>query len=373
MAAVIESVDESELEAGQNLYIRSYVDYSKEKALDGYSVLQSYSPGCTALLEQSYTKAQEWTPEFVKTKVETTVNGLDEYVATADELIEAALQRKDQFPQLLEELKKKLSPEEVLSYFENFKFDAGLDISSLLETLPSTKLTDIGVQERVQAIVETVLQQPQLIKETASKYVDDLHSNLDTDADGVVSVNDLASVSSTAVSYVGYIFAYQCILAEDVFSSMVEKTGSQDCVDRIQQKLQSRVQVQNVFGPLWAALEVLKQVFGQYQDNVKSSTPSYLAKLLGSAPVFSLPAEMIELLKILTGFVESEKKETVMEETRALFYALIDISFILEVLRQAEKQPVAQETGSSGIEHVSNQEALQDTKWMKSFQNLNFN
>lgn len=70
--------------------------------------------------------------------------------------------------------------------------EAGLDISSLLETLPSTKLSDTGVKERVQAIVETVLQQPQVIKETASKYVDDLHSNLDTDADGVVSVNDLA-------------------------------------------------------------------------------------------------------------------------------------------------------------------------------------
>jgi len=126
--------------------------------------------------------------------------------------------------------------------------------------------------------------------------------------------------------------------------------------------------------PLFRALEVVRSYVSLYAENVKNKfepLSPYLMQLLGSTSVIDLPMEIMQILQTATGLTSDKERDSVVKETRALFWALIDISFLLEILKQEKNDVKAAKHNMEGIELVQDAQALQDiAAWANTFSEM---
>merc|ERR1712154_21370 len=110
------------------------------------------------------------------------------------------------------------------------------------------------------------------------------------------------------------------------------------------------------FLPLWGAIQTLQTYVSAYTSNIQSKfepLSPYLTQLLGNTSVIDLPLELILVLRgATTGYVSDKERDSVVRETRALFWALIDISFLLEILRDERSQGKSSVHRQEGVELV---------------------
>lgn len=371
--------EEVPLQKPEDKFFKSYVELGLSKAQEGYNTLEIYSPAMAALVGSALTTVQEWTPEALQ---EFTVEGVD-YL---DEVLEAALERA-------KELKGNLTREDVIFLVEQLRNEATQAHSQIGDKisayLPSSTLKECELKEKVNEIVSKVLSQPQIIKEKASGLAKDLHSNLDFDNDGKVSVKDICvnamGVTSSATEYV-------CTTLDSVSSTVLSNlpenviptpTSFEEFVmplatpylDSIKNQWKKGEALKDAFLPLWSAIEVLKTYVSLYASNIQSKfepLSPYLMTLLGSTSVLDVPLEIIQVLQAAGGFVADKERDAVVKETRALFWALIDISFLLEVLQEEknEEKPVH---NMEGVEFLKDADAVQDvSQWAGAFTDLKF-
>lgn len=342
-------------ETENNRFFQSYVDYSLTKAQDGLLTLEAYSPAAASLVEVAVVKAKDLTPNLFQ---DLTVDG----IAYLDDLLETALQRT-------EELKGKLTADDVVNIIEQLKNEAGSQVHGLTEFLPSSSIQEFAVKERVNEIMHKVLSQPQLIQEKASLLAEQIHTNLDKDEDGIVTVKDLAgNVAGVTKCATSYVYSALDTVGNSILSNLPKDELSsskfgQYVLPYMQPYLESakaqwdrKEAFLNVFLPLFGALEVLQSYVSLYAENVKNKfepLSPYLMQLLGSTSVIDLPMEIMQILQTATGLTSDKERDSVVKETRALFWALIDISFLLEILKQ-EKNDVKKTTkhNMEGIELV---------------------
>jgi len=360
--------------------IRGYAEFAKFKIQEGYSSLETYSPSAAALLSDSLDKVQALTPEYVRD----TLEGANCLIDLSDELLQSALERTAEFPALIEELKSKLTKEQLVDLLETIKEEAGSKVVSLSEFLPSSQLDNLDVKQRVEQIVEVVLSQPQLMKEKASGYAENLREQLDKDQDGIVTVKDLANVGGNALEYCTAAVRLMIpnlpkdILdgssVQDMLSVFLENETTKPVFDSIRAQWESSQTVADAFRPLWGAMEVLKAYVMAYTENVTCKfqpLSPYLMELLGGTSVVDLPMEIMLILTTVTGFVQDKERDGIVRETRALFWALIDISFLLEVLKEnkiSDKQVVDVPEAMEGVELLDDAEALKRVnEWAQAY------
>lgn len=335
-------------------FFKSYFEFGMTKAQESYSTLESYSPAMASLVGVAVTKVQEWTPELIQ---DLTVDGVD----FLDEVLEKALERT-------KELKGKLTREDVVLLIEQLRTEATQARAEAGEKitgyLPSSTLQDIDVKEKAQEILTKVLSQPQIIKDKASDMAKDLHSNLDSDNDGKVSVKDLytnaAGVTQVATGYISTALSNSVIsnLSKDVLSSpsfeQYVLPYATPYLDSIKSQWKQGEVVKDAFLPLWSAIEVLKTYVTLYTANIHSKfepLSPYLMDLFGSTSVIDLPLEIVQILQAAGGLVSDKERDSVVKETRALFWALIDISFLLDILKK-ENEETKPSHAMEGVELV---------------------
>jgi len=246
--------------------------------------------------------------------------------------------------------------------------------------LPSAALQDLGVQNRVKEIVAHVLSQPQLLKDRAANVADEIVDRFDVNKDGKVSVSDIAgSVYDISTGVATYCSTFLSTVLPDgtdlpsmlnsIFNSKFEPYWSE-----IQGKVAGMEQYYDLFEPLWAAATVMKLFVSRYAGNVKervSPLTPYLTSLISETSVTELPFELISLTSATAGFKKDEGYVKVAEETRALFWALVDISFILEALKETKTTP-EQNHALEGVQIVNDADALKDGSWAQGFNQLDF-
>jgi len=362
----------------ENRFFKSYVEIGMTKAQEGYNTLENYSPAMASFVDVAVTKAQEWTPELIQ---DLTVDGVD-YL---DELLEAALERAKQ-------LKGTLTRDDVVKLIEQLKSEASQAQSQvsgkITEYLPSASIQDFELKEKVNDIMSKVLSQPQIIKDKASGLAKDLHSNLDTDKDGKVSLKDLCvnarGVTQSATGYVCTAFetvsnSFLSNLPKDVLSSPRFEEFvlplATPYLDSIKTQWKKGEAITDAFLPLWSAIEVLKTYVALYAANIQSKfdpLSPYLMELLNNTSVMNLPLEIVQILQTASGLVSDKERDAVVKETRALFWALIDISFLLEILKE-ENNDAKPDHSTEGVEFVKDAQALQDvSEWATAFTDLKF-
>jgi hypothetical protein len=335
-------------------FFKSYVDFGLNKAQEHYSSLESYSPCMAAFVGSAVAKVQEWTPELVQ---DLTVEGVD----FLDEVLLNALEKTKDF-------KGKLTREDVVFLIGHLRTEATQARAQvgekITEFLPSATIQDCDLKEKVQEILTKVLSQPQIIKDKASVLAKDLHSNLDSDKDGKVSVKDLytnAAEATTAAT--GYVYTtlsntVLSTLPKDVLSSShfeeLVLPYATPYLDSIKNQWKQGEVIKDAFLPLWSAIEVLKTYVTLYTANLHSKfepLSPYLMDLFGSTSVIDLPLEIVHILQAASGLVSDKERDSVVKETRALFWALIDISFLLEILKKENESKVAHPM--EGVEFVN--------------------
>lgn len=328
-------------------YIRSYVDWGKEYAMKKYEGLEEISPLAHSMVQKTVSTAQTYAPQYVQDKAEVIVSGLESYIESTDAVLVVALDKtQNEFPQLMEKISKALTTEELWALLNNA---GGSSTEQLSKYLPSAALQDFEVKNRVQEIVAHVLSQPQLLKEKAANVADNLVEQFDLNQDGKVSVSDLAGsvydVSQFCADYCQSLLSN--VLAplptgsdvSNMVKSILQNPAIQPYWSEIEGKVAGMEQYISMFEPLWAAAGIVKMFVSRYALNVKSHlnplTP-YLTTLISETSVTELPFELLQLTSATAGFKEDNNGAKIGEETRALFWALIDISFILEALKESK-------------------------------------
>lgn len=359
---------------------RSYADYAVHKVQTGYSTLETYSPTTAMFVQDSFTKVQELTPQIVLETGEKLVADFDSVVDAADEILKAAMDRTAEFPILLEDLKEKFTADQIRSIFDS----AGYSVESLPDFLPSKTITELDVKQRVEDIVSAVLSQPQILKGKASDIAEGFRTSLDCDSDGLVSVKDLAQITTTALEYCtsavnlvlpslpkGVVLAASF---QDILGVFLENPTAKPIFQRLKSQWEANQTVSGAFKPLWAAVEVLKTYVTRYAQNLNQKfepLSPYLMELIGGTSVIDLPIEIIQILQTATGLVQDKERDAVVRETRALFWALIDISFLLEVLKANKPSESKATSLPEGVELLNDTEALKScNEWARSYGHL---
>lgn len=361
--------------AESNHFFKSYVDYSMIKAQEGLFTLESYSPTVASFVEVAVTKVQELTPNLIE---DLTVDG----IAYLDELLETALLRT-------KELKGKLTADDVVNIIEQLKTEAGSQVSGLTGFLPSSRIQDFDVKERANEIMSKVLSQPQIIRDKATNLAQEVHNTLDQDEDGIVTVKDLAgNVAGVTQCATGYVYAALDTVGNSILSNLPKDALSSSkfedyvlpCIhpylESAKEQWDRKEKFLYMLLPLFGALEVVQSYVSLYAENVKNKfepLSPYLMQLLGSTSVIDLPMEIMQILQTATGLTSDKERDCVVKETRALFWALIDISFLLEILKQEKNDVKTAKHNMEGIDLVQDAQALQDiAAWAGSFSDMKF-
>jgi len=347
--------------------LKSYFEYSLNQCDGGLrSDLEAYSPTIASLFDTALNQIQTWTPKLVQ---ETVLSGAVDSIDYIDQLIVVGLDK-------CETLKDKLTAEQVREIVEEIKNGAGTKVVNLAEYLPSAKIEDYELKEQVEAIITKILSRPQIIKDQAAGLAANVRSTLDKDKDGKVTVKDLAEnvvevtksatwlVSSTYTSVSSAVISN---LQEVIPTSSVEEylPMAEPYINTLKSQWERREEVLNTFLPLWSAIEVLKTYVSLYTSNIQSKfepLSPYLMELLGNTSVIDVPLEIVQVLQTATGFVSDKERDSVVRETRALFWALIDISFLLEILKQEKKvEKSSKKCNAEGVTMVEDKEESNET------------
>jgi len=362
--------------ADESAVIRTYVESAKNLAFEKYDHLEDYSPLAFSVLQHTLTTVKENTPQFLQDKVEEYAGTLDTYVDATDGLLNSALEKTQEFPEMLENVKSKLSLEE----FWVMLAQVGSK-EELAKYLPSANLDDLVIKARVQEIVGKVLSQPQLFKDQAGKFAGDIVERLDINNDGKISVGDLAGsvcgMSSGVTSYASTLLTavLSPLPSSEDISSLMTTLLENPKVKPFVSSLGAMDSYLQLFEPLWVATNILKAYVSRYTSNVQEKinplTP-YLTSLIQETSVTELPFELLNLTKKTAGFTDQPGQNDVASETRALLWALIDISFILEALKESSSGAGDSTHGIEGVTTIPDADALKDGSWAKGFSQLDF-
>jgi len=337
--------------------LKSYIDYS----LNQFQETIAYSPTVNNLFDTALTQVQTWTPQLVQ---DTVLGGAVDGIDYMDELLVVGLEK-------CHTLKDKLTAEQITEIIEEIKSGADSQINNITDYLPSSYIEDFALKEQVDEIIAKILSKPQLMKDQAAGLAENVHTSLDKDQDGKVSVKDLADnvaeVSKNATDFV--CTAYDSVSTK-VLSSLKEVLATPSIedyvmpiagssVEFVKSQWEQKTTVLNAFLPLWSAVEILKSYVHIYTSNIQSKfepLSPYLMELLGNTSIIDIPLEIVQVLQSATGFVSDKERDSVVRETRALFWALIDISFLLQVLKQDKdvKMEAAAEHEGEGVKMVHN-------------------
>lgn len=318
----------------------------KSYLVDTLSQVQESSAIVSALINTALTQYQTWAPETVQAKVKVVgVDGLD-YM---EDILETCLSRCEDL--------KTLSAEQVTEIANVIKNGAGAKVRVLTENLPSAALEDFAMKEKVNEILTKVLSQPQIIREQAADLAENVRSSLDKDQDGKVTVKDLAeNVAEVTKCAAGFVAATYDSVSDKVSSNLkqVLPTSSveeyilpiaQPYIDTVKTQWERKAELFQVFLPLWGAIQTLQTYVAVYTSNLQSKFEPfspYLTNLIGNTSVIDLPLELVQILRGATGYMSDKERDSVVRETRALFWALIDISFLLDVLKDERIQQPSQ-------------------------------
>jgi len=362
--------------ADESAVIRTYVESAKNLAFEKYDHLEDYSPLAFSVLQHTLTTVKENTPQFVQDKVTEYSGTLDTYVDATDGLLKSALEKTQEFPEMLENVKSKLSLEE----FWLMLAQVGSK-EELAKYLPSANLDDLVIKARVQEIVGKVLSQPQLFKDQAGKFAGDIVERLDINNDGKISVGDLAGsvcgMGSGVTSYASTLLTavLSPLPSSEDISSLMTTLLENPKVKPFVSSLGAMDSYLQLFEPLWVATNILKAYVSRYTSNVQEKihplTP-YLTSLIQETSVTELPFELLNLTKKTAGFTDQPGQGDVASETRALLWALIDISFILEALKESSSGAGDNTHGIEGVTTIPDADALKDGSWAKGFSQLDF-
>jgi len=359
----------------ESAFIRPYIESAKSLATEKYETLEDLSPLAFSVLQQTLATVKDNTPQFVHDKVQQYAGTLDAGIDATDGLLTSAMEKTQEFPELLEEVKAKLSLEEFWLLLAQVGDNSKKELSKFL---PSSSLEDLMMKQRVQEIVCKVLSQPQLFKDQATSFADNLVDRLDLNKDGKVSVGDLAAsvleMSSDLSTYASTLLT--AVLApfpsSDDISELMTTLLENPKVKPFMSKLGSMESYLEFLQPLWVATNILKAYVSRYtsnvQDKISPLTP-YLTSLIQETSVTELPFELLNLTKSTAGITDETNAAS---ETRALLWALIDISFILEALKESSSGAGEKAHGIEGVTTISDADALKDGSWAKGFSQLDF-
>jgi len=366
---VMKNADESAF------FIRPYIESARSLATEKYETLEDLSPLAFSVLQQTLATVKDNTPQFVHDKVQQYAGTLDECVEATDGLLTSAMEKTQEFPELLEEVKAKLSLEEFWLLLAQVGDNSKTELSKFL---PSSSLEDMMMKQRVQEIVCKVLSQPQLFKDQATSFAGNLVDRLDLNKDGKVSVGDLAGsvfeMSNDLSTYASTLLT--AVLApfpsSDDISELMTTLLENPKVKPFMSTLGSMESYLEFLQPLWVATNILKAYVSRYtsnvQDKISPLTP-YLTSLIQETSVTELPFELLNLTKSTAGITDETNAAS---ETRALLWALVDISFILEALKESSPGAGEKAHGIEGVTTISDADALKDGSWAKGFNQLDF-
>jgi len=361
--------------ADESAFIRPYIESAKSLATEKYETLEDLSPLAFSVLQQTLATVKDNTPQFVHDKVQQYAGTLETAVDATDGLLTSAMEKTQEFPELLEEVKAKLSLEEFWLLLAQVGDNSKKELSKFL---PSSSLEDLMMKQRVQEIVCKVLSQPQLFKDQATSFADNLVDRLDLNKDGKVSVGDLAAsvfeMSSDLSTYASTLLT--AVLApfpsSDDISELMTTLLENPKVKPFMSTLGSMESYLEFLQPLWVATNILKAYVSRYtsnvQDKISPLTP-YLTSLIQETSVTELPFELLNLTKSTAGITDETNAAS---ETRALLWALVDISFILEALKESSSGAGEKAHGIEGVTTISDADALKDGSWAKGFSQLDF-
>jgi len=290
----------------------------------------------------------------------------------------SAMEKTKEFPELLEKVKGKLSLEEfwllLAQVGDNSK-------EELAKYLPSASLDDLLMKARVQEIVGKVLSQPQLFKDHCITKADEIVDRLDLNKDGKVSVGDLAGsfcdVSSEVSTYCSALLSAMLapLPSSDEISVLMTTLLENPKIKPFVSSLGAMESYLELFQPLWVATNILKAYVSRYTTNVQekiSPLTPYLTSLIQETSVTELPFELLNLTKSTAGLSKDGDAPKIASETRALLWALVDISFILEALKESSSGAGEKAHGIEGVTTISDADALKDGSWAKGFSQLDF-
>eukprot|EP00494_Astrolonche_serrata_P001953 UN01959 len=331
------------------------------------------------LQETAIQTLDTWTPQNVKDKVDDVKQSIESTLDATDEILQRTLD-------LTEEYTSALSQETALEMLDNMKAGAETKLKSVGQLLPSDQINDLILKTRVQELVGLVSSQ----REQLYKLQTSVHENLDQDKDGKISVKDLATnVSGITMSVIAFwsnMFSpyYETILSP--YRELLKSVTESDSIKSILKKMEN---VQRLAVKLMPASKLLKAYATTYTDNVQSKikplTP-YFRNLVTSTAVSELPVKLMKLaisainVKCTSKKVknsdgedsegeenevdgnnhEEQENKVIVEEATALFWALIDISFIIELMNMPTVDPVTPKEQSNESEN----EGKRLKKWM---------
>lgn len=319
-----------------------------------FDQVQDCSPAVAQVFNCALDKYQAWAPKSLQDTVKVAgVDGLDRL----DEFLGTVANRCGNL--------KNLSAEQVAEIASLIKSGAGVHISKVTDVLPSADLEDFAIKEKVNEILVKVLAQPQVIRDQVGEYAESVHSSLDKDQDGIVTVKDLAENVADATKCATELVAntYDSV-SNKMVSSLQEVLATPSVeeyilplaapyIDSLKTQWERKDEVLKIFLPLWGAIQTLQSYVSVYTSNIQSKfepLSPWLTQLLGHTSIVDIP---IELITILAGSTTGDKeRDSVVRETRALFWALIDISFLLEVLRDERSQGAPGQHRNEGVELV---------------------
>jgi len=361
--------------ADESAFIRPYLECARSLATEKYETLEDLSPLAFSVLKQTLATVKDNTPQFVQDKVQQYAGTLDECVEATDGLLTSAMDKTKEFPDLLEEVKAKLSLDEFWLLLAQVGDNSKTELAKFL---PSSSLEDMMMKQRVQEIVCKVLSQPQLFKDQATSFAGNIVDRLDLNKDGKVSVGDLAGsvfeMSNDLSTYASTLLT--AVLApfpsSDDISELMTTLLENPKVKPFMSTLGSMESYLEFLQPLWVATNILKAYVSRYtsnvQDKISPLTP-YLTSLIQETSVTELPFELLNLTKSTAGITDETNAAS---ETRALLWALVDISFILEALKNSSSEAGERAHGIEGVTTISNADALKDGSWAKGFNQLDF-
>jgi len=367
---VMKNADESAF------FIRPYIESARSLATEKYETLEDLSPLAFSVLQQTLATVKDNTPQFVHDKVQQYAGTLDECVEATDGLLTSAMEKTQEFPELLEEVKAKLSLDEFWLLLAQVGDNSKTELSKFL---PSSSLEDMMMKQRVQEIVCKVLSQPQLFKDQATSFAGNIVDRLDLNKDGKVSVGDLAGSVFEMSNDLFSTYASTLLTAvlapfpsSDDISELMTTLLENPKVKPFMSTLGSMESYLEFLQPLWVATNILKAYVSRYtsnvQDKISPLTP-YLTSLIQETSVTELPFELLNLTKSTAGITDETNAAS---ETRALLWALVDISFILEALKNSSSEAGERAHGIEGVTTISNADALKDGSWAKGFNQLDF-
>jgi len=101
-----------------------------------------------------------------------------------------------------------------------------------------------------------------------------------------------------------------------------------------------------VYQHLYTGSKIVKIFVEKYANNIGDKyvpLAPYLTDIVASTTVVDFPFEVLRLIKTAGGYREDNKRSEVIKESKALFWALIDLSFVTSLV-QTEIQSAAAAT-----------------------------